>query len=40
MKMLKYGICAKAVELLCFNPALAKLSTLYPEMDMKSYKKR
>lgn len=37
--MLKYGIYAKAVELLCFKPALSKLSMLYPEMDMKCYKK-
>ena len=38
--MLKYGIYAKAVELLCFKSALAKLSTLYPEMNMKSYKNK
>ena len=37
--MLKYGIYAKAVELLCFQPALEKLSAVYPEMDIKSYKK-
>ena len=37
--MLKYGIYAKAVELLCFKSALLKLSGIYPEMDMKSYKK-
>lgn len=36
--MLKYGIFAKAVELLCFKPALARLAELHPEMDMKSYK--
>ena len=38
--MLKYGIYAKAVELLCFKHALARLSELHPEMDMKAYKKR
>lgn len=38
--MLKYGIYAKAVELLCFKPALARLFTLYPDMDMKKYRKR
>ena len=37
--MLKYGIYAKAVEMLCFKPALSKLSATYPEMDMNSYKK-
>lgn len=37
--MLKYGIYAKAVELLCFKPALNRLSMIYPKMDMKSYKK-
>lgn len=37
--MLKYGIYAKAVELLCFKHALARLSKLHPEMDMKAYKK-
>lgn len=38
--MLKYGIYAKAVELLCFKPALARLSVLYPQMDMKGYRKK
>lgn len=37
--MLKYGIYAKAVELLCFKPALARLAVLRPEMDMKQYKR-
>ena len=37
--MLKYGIYAKAVELLYFKPALARLAIIYPKMDMKSYKK-
>ena len=38
--MLKYGIFAKAVELLCFKSALARLSELQSEMDMKSYKRK
>ncbi len=37
--MLKYGIYAKAVELLCFKSALARLGELRPEMDLKEYKK-
>lgn len=36
--MLKYGVYAKAVELLCFRSALARLSELFPQMDMKRYK--
>lgn len=39
-KVLKYGVYAKAVELLCFKPVLEKLQTIYPEMDLKAYKKR
>lgn len=38
--MLKYGIYAKAVELLCFKSALARLSMLRPDMDMPEYKKK
>ena len=38
--MLKYGLLAKGVELLCFKPALARLSVLQPQMDMKKYKKK
>lgn len=38
--MLKYGIYAKAVELLCFHSALERLSVLRPEMDLKVYKKK
>ncbi len=38
--MLKYGVYAKAVELLCFRSALAKLSEIYPDMDMNIYKKK
>ena len=38
--MLKYGIYAQGVELLCFKPALARLSVLYPQMDMKGYRKK
>ncbi len=36
--MLKYGLYAKAIEWMCFKPALNRLSTIYPEMDMKRYK--
>ena len=38
--MLKYGILAKGVELMCFKPALGRLATLLPDMDMKAYKKK
>lgn len=38
--MLKYGVYAKAVELLCFKSALARLASIYPEMDMSEYKKK
>ena len=39
-RMLKYGIYAKAVELLCFKSVLTRLAVLCPEMDMKKYKKK
>lgn len=38
--MLKYGAYAKAVELLCFKPALGRLTILYPEIDIRALKKR
>lgn len=38
--MLKYGIIAKAVELLCFKSALERLAELRPEMNMSDYRKR
>lgn len=38
--MLKYGAFAKAVEMMCFKPALNRLKELRPEMDMKIYKKK
>ncbi len=38
--MLKYGIIAKAVELLCFKSALERLSELHPEMNMGDYRKK
>lgn len=38
--MLKYGIIAKSIELICFDESLKKLSSLKPEMDMKQYKKK
>jgi len=33
--MLKYGMYAKAVELLCFKQELARLEEIYHDMDMK-----
>ena len=39
IRMLKYGMYAKAVELLCFKQALARLAQIYPDMDMKRYKR-
>ena len=38
--MLKYGVIAKAVELMCFKPALGRLAEIFPEMDMAVYKKK
>ncbi len=38
--MLKYGIIAKSVEMLCFEPALKRLSELRPEMNMGNYRKK
>lgn len=38
--MLKYGIIAKSIELMCFSPALKKLSALKPEMNMTECKKK
>ena len=38
--MLKYGLLAKGIEIMCFKPALAALSKYYPGMDMKVYKKK
>ena len=37
--MLKYGVYAKAVEVLCCKPALKRLAAMCPEMDMRTYKK-
>lgn len=37
--MLKYGVLAKGVEVLCFKPALQNLATVFPDMDMAEYKK-
>lgn len=37
--MLKYGLFAKGVELLCFKPVLEKLAEIHPETDIKRYKK-
>ena len=38
--MLKYGIMAKAVEMMCFKSSLERLSEIYPDMDMEAYKKK
>lgn len=38
--MLRYGIYAKAIEWLCFKPALNRLSELCPAMNMQDYKRR
>ncbi len=38
--MLKYGVLAKGVEVLCFKPALQNLATVFPDMDMAEYKKK
>ena len=37
--MLKYGIYAKAIEWMCLKPAFARLSVLFPEMNLRRYKK-
>ena len=37
IKMLKYGIYAKSVELLCFKPALTRLATIYPEISLSIF---
>jgi hypothetical protein len=38
--MLKYGILAKGIEMMCFKPALGVLSGIYPDMDMADYRKK
>lgn len=38
--MLKYGILAKGIEMMCFKPALEALKEIYPNMDMIDYKKK
>ena len=38
--MLKYGMLAKGIELMCFKPALVELKKIYPDMDMDEYKKK
>ncbi len=37
--MLKYGALAKAIELMCFKPALKRLSELREDIDIRAYKK-
>ena len=38
--MLKYGLLAKGIEMMCFKPALEALQGVYPDMDMAGYKKK
>ncbi len=38
--MLKYGILAKGIELMCFKPALEALKEIYADMDMTDYRKK
>jgi hypothetical protein len=38
--MLKYGLIAKGIELMCFKPALEALNGVYPDMDTDAYKKK
>ncbi len=38
--MLKYGIYAKAVEILCFKSSFLRLSVICPEINIKEYKKK
>ena len=38
--MLKYGLIAKGIELMCFKPALEALRDVYLDMDMTAYKKK
>lgn len=37
--MLKYGLLAKGIELVCFKPALKALKQVYPDLDEKNFKK-
>ncbi len=38
--MLKYGLLAKGIEMMCFKPALEALKGFYPDMDLVSYKQK
>ena len=38
--MLKYGILARAIKLMCFRPALRRLAQLHPELPLGAYKRR
>ena len=38
--MLKYGLVAKGIEMMCFKSALEALSDIYPDMDMRDYKNK
>ncbi len=38
--MLKYGILAKGIEMMCFKSTLEALGKVYPKMDRNEYKKK
>ena len=38
--MLKYGLIANGIEMMCFKPALEALKSVYPDMDMADYRKK
>ena len=38
--MLKYGALAKGIEFMCFKPALNALSSAYPDLNTRAFKKR
>ena len=40
MDVLRYGITARTVEMVCFDAALERLSSLCPDLDINAYKKR
>ena len=40
MDLLRYGITARTVEMVCFDAALERLSSLCPDLDINAYKKR
>ena len=38
MDVLRYGITARTVEMVCFDAALERLSSLCPDLDINAYK--